>query len=1256
MTATARLRALRLVGFKSFAEKTALEFGPGISAIVGPNGSGKSNLADALRWALGEQGRSLRTRRSEDVIFAGSGTRQATGMADVTLVIDNEDGLLPVDYAEVQLGRRLYRSGENEYLLNRQRIRLRDLVDLLDGASLADNAFLFIGQGMVDQALSLRPDERRPLFEEVAGVRRHERRRRQAEAQLAEAEVNLARVRDILAELRPQARRLAAQAEQQTARRDVGTELAEALVAVARERWTRADRAAASASQALTAARSAADRAMAELHQSEEDAAELVRELDEAAVAERAHRAELERLRARSTELRVSEGRAQAELASLRRESERLQTERRQAEERCVDARRMIALPPPEPPERAHAALAAAESELAAAAGKLDAEGRPRGAFRPFPSDLAGSAAEDAEAVARLRQEAAQAERQAAEQRARADAAAAAREAAERRLGEAAAVLREAAQAEERSEREVEQAHVALEAAEGRRGSLVATAADLSAQVQAMQSRLTAVEARLGGDSGGAVTTAALRHGGRRIADGLEVEPPMRTMLEAALGSAIGAAAVAESVVRELRGQRGLLILDDGGERPSAASSGDSTLGGAAPGGVASQAVEAAVTAGGGRAADAVRRDPHGFVRRLLEYVVWVPELDSALALRTLLPPGWRAVTAAGEVVHADGIVELGRGEGPLALRAERERLASEVEALSSQAVEAGRAADEARRAAEARRAEWLSARRSHDAARAATRGAEERERAEARLAETAAREAGWEHAQRERLDQIARRAAEALAELERRATRRSEARPAGEEPDAERATRDERLAQLRARRETIAAEVEQRDAEHRRAEEERRRAEATLAVEERRLAEIDRELSRLAAAEARSARDVARLAGEVAAARESEKHVEEGLEGLSRIESERRTRLAHIEREAARARERLRAAEERSRSAERDELEARLQLEGVREQLLVELASLGPVGLFALRKEAAGTLEAEDASAEGFQAARSAEASLSGREAGEGGEPAEDDRLGRAFELVLEQVTTAWRATRESRGSDAGWKEGPSSAAVAALRRRYQQLGASNPFAVEEYEQLKQRLDTLEGQRADLEAAVEGTRRLIAELTDLIAERFRATFAALEEAFARQFEQLFAGGDARLALTDPDDLSATGVEILARPPGKKRQPLAMLSGGERALTAVALLFAMLEVRPVPFCVLDEVDAALDEANIARFVAALRGLAERIQFIVITHNRGTIEAADALYGVTIGDDAVSRVISLRLSQAPAELPPWLRPQPAGAPA
>jgi chromosome segregation protein len=255
---------------------------------------------------------------------------------------------------------------------------------------------------------------------------------------------------------------------------------------------------------------------------------------------------------------------------------------------------------------------------------------------------------------------------------------------------------------------------------------------------------------------------------------------------------------------------------------------------------------------------------------------------------------------------------------------------------------------------------------------------------------------------------------------------------------------------------------------------------------------------------------------------------------------------------------------------------------------------------------------------------------------------PADDDRGDDrdvasdavAFEAALDAAAARW--VRLPPPGDP-----PTNARVAALRRRYHELGAANPFAVSEYAEVRARLEALDTQDRDLREAIGATRRLIAELNTLIADQFRTTFHALEGAFDTRFRQLFGGGYSKLSLTDPEDLSTTGVEIVARPPGKKLQALAMLSGGERALTAVALLFAMLEVRPVPFCVLDEVDAALDEANVGRFTDALRGLAAATQFVVITHNRGTIEAADALYGVTVGEDSVSRVISLRLDEATA---------------
>ena len=289
-----------------------------------------------------------------------------------------------------------------------------------------------------------------------------------------------------------------------------------------------------------------------------------------------------------------------------------------------------------------------------------------------------------------------------------------------------------------------------------------------------------------------------------------------------------------------------------------------------------------------------------------------------------------------------------------------------------------------------------------------------------------------------------------------------------------------------------------------------------------------------------------------------------------------------------------------------------------LRESILVEFAGLGALGFERL---------AGGAAAPAVEAVEGADGRTGPTRATDGVDPA-------LLEAALETVATGWAAAPPT-------EPVPSPGRLAQLRRRYHELGATNPFAVDEYAELRTRLETLETQGADLRTAIVRTRELIGELETMITDQFHTTFRALESAFERRFEQLFGGGFARLSLTDPSDLGATGVEIVARPPGKKQQALAMLSGGERALTAVALLFAMLEVRPVPFCVLDEVDAALDEANIGRFADALRSLAHQTQFIVITHNRGTIEAADALYGVTVGDDSVSRVISLRLDEAQA---------------
>ena len=571
MTAPARLLALRLQGFKSFAERTIVEFGPGISAVVGPNGSGKSNLADALRWSLGEQGRALRSRKSEDVIFAGSEKRSALGMADVTLVLDNGDGLLPVDYSVLELGRRLYRSGENDYLLNKQRIRLRDLVDLLDAAHLADNAFLFIGQGMVDQALALRPEERRPLFEEVAGVRRHERRRRKAEEQLAESEANLARVEDILAELRPQARRLAIQAEQQTTRLTAGDELANALLLVAHARWNEAAAAAAVAAARVERERHEADRAMAELQAAEEAAAAIASDLGERAAAER------ERLAEHESRAVGRDGAAPARCAPCRRPGG--DPAGPAAGRRGARGLRRV---PGGPAARAGPAAAAARPRPGRGGrgggsparggerrARVPAGGEPgtgRGGGRD-PSSRGGAAGggRDRAVAGSPRRIAGWMPSARLRTRSRRDG-----WSSTRRLAAARASVAEATTAAESASRALADARAAAADADARRRTADEREAGVAAALAAQQARLAAIESRLREDEERGIARAARRHGGRRLDDELQVDPALRAAVEATLDELARAYVVDATTASALAGERGMLVIRERAARPAA--------------------------------------------------------------------------------------------------------------------------------------------------------------------------------------------------------------------------------------------------------------------------------------------------------------------------------------------------------------------------------------------------------------------------------------------------------------------------------------------------------------------------------------------------------------------------------------------------------------------------------------------------------------------------------------------------------------
>jgi chromosome segregation protein len=1195
-TAPPRLLALRVQGFKSFAERTKVEFGGGISAVVGPNGSGKSNLADALRWALGEQGRALRSRKAEDVIWAGSEKRTAQGMADVTLVLDNADGLLPVDFQVLEFGRRLYRSGENEYLLNKQRIRLRDLVDLLDAAHLADNAFLFIGQGMVDQALALRPEERRPLFEEVAGVRRHERRRRKAEDQLTESEGNLARVDDILAELRPQARRLAAQAEQQTTRSSVGDELAAALLASSHARWHDAAARLAVATDRRSTTEADAKQAMMELDAAEATAAALADELAARAELERERREAHEAARSTLTGLQLRDGRLAADVEAIERDRARLADERAASESDAAAQRRAMAVPVPARDLDLEAAVTEADRELADALAELatlrsatDARDEDAAAIRRAE---AVRAAEAETATRRL----AEAERRAAEERAAASAAIARRDEVLARSETARRALEFATGAEQTAQASRETARLALGSAEAERSASAERFASAAANVATLRGRLDGLTAHLDEDEHRPIARAARKRGGRRLDEDLTVDPELRPAIEAALADRVKAYLVGSQQVAALAGERGRLLVEE-------RLKGD----GLPADGATRRWLDAVAAAGGGRLADGVRRDGTGGVRRLLERAVWLPDLDACLALQSAMPAGWLAVPRDGTAVIDDTGLTLGASDPVLDRRAEHARLSTELERAETELAELRATVAIAEQRAATARTALDDARAEESRLAADRRRTEEAERTVLRESEAAAREAAWHEAQQTRLDTELARLRESSSTEPITADESAAAARSGDQRAALTAW-EARASELRERRDRLAARAATHDAMLRDAEHARARAEGAVAIAEERIARADREAAALVDRESTMRSAMEGIGTEIAAGATREREAREALLALHAADAADRSRLAESERAATTARDRLRAADERARAADHDELEARLGLGSLRESVLVELAGLGELGLASLgieRPDDAARTEADVDT---------------------------DDAI--ALDSAMTILAEQW-------ASEPPNEPPPTPGRLAHLRRRYHELGAANPFAVEEYAELKARLESLETQGDDLRAAISRTRELIAELDTMIATQFTSTFAALETAFERRFEQLFDGGFAKLSLTDPTDLGSTGVEIVARPPGKKAQALAMLSGGERALTAVALLFAMLEVRPVPFCVLDEVDAALDEANIGRFAEALRSLADRTQFIVITHNRGTIEAADALYGVTVGDDSVSRVISLRLDEAQA---------------
>ena len=1222
------LRRVEASGFKSFADRQVFEFGPGLTVVVGPNGSGKSNVSDALRWALGEQSaRAIRARRSEDFIFSGSDGRKPLGMAEVTLTLDNSEHWMPVDFDEVTVSRRAYRSGESEYRINGQKVRLLDVQDLFRRAEVGQNSYAMMSQGLVDEVLSLRPIERRHLIEEAADVHRHRIALTRAERRLAQTRDNLGHVRVLIRELAPRLRQLERQSERAARHRALEGQLTAALEAYYEVELGRArdGHAAAQAShdqraEAFAAARRVADAFAPQIAAAERAVAEARAELDR---TQRRERELAEQALALGQQLALSEQRR--ELLELRR----------------GELTSSIAELEAAPQSGAADQDATVALEARVAEGETALEGAREG-LRTADQAVREVLRELAEAEARrtrIEAELADLERRGEQEAARRATRERQRESAEARRGELLAEVEDygrralAAQRErerlteagaeaqrrrgvaerrlEESQRAAAEARETLRDVTAERDGLMARRdliATLSARVadrgSAAQELLRAAHEPAEGDEplGGVVGLVARLI---RVPKGLELA------IEAALADQIGAIVVesqedALAAIAHLRehsaGTATLLPRDAMPHQyPLNLFNERGVVG------VAARLVK-------------VDKEYRALIDSLLGRTIVVDDLPTALK---------NVKRGLGSVVTRDGVLLRRNGSisgGSKGAGAEQFELHDEAAALPEAITAAERAADSA--AARVQRLDDVVS-EGRDAVALARRGVEaaEAQRREHERA-TASR--------RRRLVALAGELRLVHAALAADADDRADGAGSPTSAGAAAAMRaeiediDGRIAGLRDRSEAVGGERDaaseavaaavaglagargERDAvEARRssAEAERRIARERLGERREQALGVERELQDLVL----TVRDLSEQRANVQAARgTAEAAVAPAHAALAEAET--------AERELAATRGDSQA---RLFAAERELLEAQATLRERATRVQTLDQQLADDGLVA--DEAGAVRRPNGVRPEGELAAVTVATTVAAAtEAAPAGPAPHSPRGG------------ADVSPRELRDR------------VAELRGELRALGPVNLEAVEDLSEERERHDFLTAQVGDLEAAEQQLRLAIADLERRVRERFDETFEVVNERFGEYFQRFFGGGQAELVLveaagTGEDDEAEpgdAGVDVRAQPPGKRVSSLGLLSGGERALTSVALLFALLSVNPAPVCVLDEVDAALDEANVARFVQTLRELCDRSQFIVITHNRGTVEVADTIYGVSMGEDSTSRVLSLRLADLP----------------
>lgn len=1191
------LKRLDIFGFKSFAHKISLEFGPGITCVVGPNGCGKTNVADAIRWVLGEQSPAeLRGSSMSDVIFNGTKQRRRLGMAEVSLSIDNSEGFLPTDYSEVTVGRRVFRSGESEYSINKSTCRLRDIRDLFLDTGIGTRTYSLIERRMVDSVLSDSTGHRRFMFEEAAGIMKYHVRKKSALNKLVATEADMQRVADIIAEVEKQVRSLRRQLAQARRHRRYVDELREIEVALGRwefARW-RGQRTESAKRidelRAVVAERTStleeADRASRgvrlELKDKDEALGSLEGEVDEldARARELAETLLVARERRSASDRRVQEldgelDDLRADLSLALKRAGDLEDEIRTASARVEDLERVL--------EQRSAELVEAEEEHRSSKQVLDGQKQTRLA------GLESSAGTKGELESyRTRLDDLMREHVAIEQ-SLADTRATLAEKEERileTLGEQRRLSELAHEAHAKHKSLLDALDSARETALSARERAARVAGELEAARHKM-ALLSEIREGYGGFEKGVRALLAERgHGiaGLRgtVADVFCITAGMDAAVEAALGEAAqfivtDTAESARSAMSHLASGslgRATFVPLSGLERVRVDPIPESVL---SDGDVLGPAAGFVSTDGLGSALA-------GF---LLEGVAVVRDLDAAVRLAAR-PDGFHLafVTPEGEMASSSGMLSGGRSghdEAGLLRRAERVTAAErEVQRLERALTDAR---EDERRAAEAlERSGGETAECAEKAERAdqdlweAKRALTELELAKTTLSEKASQLAA-------NRDAMAARMKKTGGDIEALA-RRLDQLSRGEDEVGERLDELERGFRLAERRHSKVAEEE-------------KQAEIDAAAARSALTQLKSEYSRLGdtarAARASIERKSEERAGHVKTVVDLDERTGRDGAALEQLNGEK----AGLKSE----RDAMRVAAE----SLRNRVEA---LEGSSKQSRDERD---------VAQRELHELEIRDTELRGWcESLR--------------------QRLTDEYSVDVEELGDLESAEGEERFDAVRARE-----EVDRLKARLRSMGPVNLLALEEYDEENKRLEFLKGQYEDLEKSKEALREAIERINETATRLFVETFELVKRNFVETFRRLFEGGEADLRLLDPDDPLETPIEIVASPRGKRLGRLSLLSGGERALTAIALLFAIYLVKPSPFCILDEVDAPLDDANVERFIRMLREFATQTQFVIITHNKATMQSADRLYGITMEESGVSKVVSVRLDAVGAEV-------------